>query len=218
MKHADFAAGGRALADALAARDDIDGALVLAIVRGGVPLGLEIAARLALDIDLVVLRALFVRDDGGAVRVVRIAGQLSDRELVDHGAAEAGSVEAGFVADALAALAAREVECRGRQAARPIAGRTVILVDNGMRTGGTMAASIHAARALGAARVIAATPVANVITRDRIAGLADALVCLACPEPFVHVGLWYRKFDVPVDAAIAPQLQSFATANGRASG
>ncbi|MEO8669967.1 MAG: phosphoribosyltransferase family protein [Tahibacter sp.] len=210
-KYTDPRQAGTELADALSGYRGNPATVVLAIVRGGVPVALEVAQQLALPIDTVVLRALFHWPDSSVVRVVRVAGRLAQAELLAFGMPATDSVEYSFVEDAMNALSQRELECRGLRAPRNLDGQTVILVDNGMRTGGTMQASIAAARELGAAKVVAATPVAASQTKERIEALADETVCLQCPEPFIHVGMWYQKFNVPVDGDISDQLQSFDT-------
>jgi len=211
LKFSNPSQAGVALADALAHYRRAPQTIVLAIVRGGVPLGVEVARALDLPLDLIVLRAIFQRPDSSVVRIVRVAGQLAQDELVEFGMPAIGSIESIFLEDAINALLSREVECRGSRPPRSILGQTVILVDNGMRTGGTMQAAIAAVRELGAARVVAATPVGAAQTRVRIAALADETICLNCPEPFIHVGVWYRQFEVPTEREIAAQLQSFDT-------
>ena len=144
------------MADALAAyRTDRD-AIVLAIVRGGVPAGLEVARALDLPLDLLVGRALFKTASGDLLCAVRVAGTL----VVDEAcAALSDAVERAFVDDALSALASREAVCRGARTPARIVGRTVLLVDNGMRTGQTMAAAIRHVRSMNPGRIVAAAPV-----------------------------------------------------------
>ena len=81
-------------------------------------------------------------------------------------------------------------------------GKNVILVDNGIHTGSTMRASIRAVRKLEVGRVVAAIPVADASSRVEIEGEADEVVCLAWPEKFGHVGLWYEEFMRPAEKQI----------------
>jgi putative phosphoribosyl transferase len=176
--------------------------VVLALVRGGVPVAAEVARRLALPLDLVLLRRLRVREDGGAACAVAAAGTvvLDDEVRFPQ---DAASAFAAFVDDATAELAARSELCRGERRPRELADAAVLLVDNGIFTGGTVAAAVRALRKLGAARVDVAVPVCNPERRAGVQRLADTLVCLAEPHPFGHVGLWYARYDVPALEEVA---------------
>jgi putative phosphoribosyl transferase len=201
-KFADLRSGGRALARLL--RDEkTEGAIVLGIVRAGVPVGCEVASALELPLDLVLLRALFQRPSGDPVRAAAVAGTLVLDEELKAGASRAAvSIEERFAAEALAAFGERQMDCRGDRAAVSMEGRTVILVDSGMRTGATMAASIRALRHLAPARIVAAVPVSSRDALLRVEGLPDALIHLATPEPYGHVAMAYGFYDPPREAQI----------------
>jgi predicted phosphoribosyltransferase len=205
VRHADLRSAGRDLAVALEPYNCApDAALVLGIVRGGVPAALEVSIHLQLPLDVICLSAVLQRSTGQPARAVRVAGTpVLDEELL---APAAGSLEAHFVDEALQRLAARERACRGERAPFDVAGRTVFIVDNGIRTGGTMRAAIGAVRRLGAARVIAAVPVAAAAACAAVEEISDLLVCLATPEPFGHVGMFYRRFDVPRETDVRELL------------
>ena len=207
MRHADLRSAGRDLALALEPYAcPPDAGLVLGIVRGGVPAALEVALGLRLPLDLICMSAVLQRATGAAARAVRVAGTaVLEEELT---APAAGSIEARYVDEALERLAARERLCRGERPPFAVAGRTVFLVDNGMRTGGTMQAAVRAVRRLGAARVIAAVPVAAPPACAAVDKVADSLACLATPEPFGHVGMFYRRFEVPGETDIRDLLTS----------
>jgi putative phosphoribosyl transferase len=200
VRYDDLRSAGRELARALADHAGRADAVVLALVRGGVPAAAECAAALALPVDVLLLRGLLQNAAGGPARAVRVAGRLV---LEDEVAAVAPDTPPGrYVADGLEAFARRELLCRGERPPLDLAGRTVLLVDNGMRTGGTMRAAVRAVRRLGAARAVAAVPISSLAARDLLEVEADALVCLATADPFPHVGFFYRRFDVPADSDV----------------
>lgn len=218
MRFDDTRAAGRALAAGLEAYRGRADALVLALARGGVGVGFEVSKQLGLPLDLVCLRRLLVRRDGrGAACVVSVAGaRFLDEEVrtaADANASAGGTPEAGlrhFMEDALADFDARVGDCRGDRPALDLSGRTVILVDNGVCTGSTMLAAVRAVRSRTPARLVAAAPVADAAARAEVASAVEEFVCLATPEPFGHVGLWYADFRRPSDDEIRAVLDSRA--------
>ncbi|MET0621495.1 MAG: phosphoribosyltransferase family protein [Pyrinomonadaceae bacterium] len=216
MRFDDARAAGRALAAGLEGyRGRVD-ALVLALARGGVGVGFEVSKQLGLPLDLVCLRRLLVRRDGvGTACVASVAGVTSlDDEVMTAAAASASAVpttDAGlgyFIEDALAEFDARVRACRGERPALDLAGKTVILVDNGVRTGSTVLAAVRAVRSRKPARLVGAAPVADAEARATVASSVEEFVCLATPEPFGHVGLWYADFRRPSDEEIRAMLDS----------
>jgi putative phosphoribosyl transferase len=115
-----------------------------------------------------------------------------------------------FLTDALDGLARRERECRGARPPVELARKTVLLVDNGVRTGSTMLAAVRAVRAFDPARVVAAAPVASPESVEAVEAATDEFVRLECPHPFGHVGVWYEKFERPDDARIRETLERAA--------
>jgi predicted phosphoribosyltransferase len=103
-------------------------------------------------------------------------------------------------------LERREREYRGDRPPLDMRGRTGILVDDGLATGATMEAAVRSLRALGAGRVVVAVPVASIEARERIAALADEIVCLATPEWFSAVGQWYQNFGQTSDTEVRELL------------
>jgi len=112
-----------------------------------------------------------------------------------------------FIADALEELLRKERVCRNGRAPLDFRQKTILLVDNGIHTGSTVHAAIRALRELGPARVILAIPVAAPESRALIESLADELVCLAWPEPFGHVGMFYRDFTRPDEEQIRTMIR-----------
>ena len=187
---------GRQLGEAVRASVHAGDLIVLGLPRGGVPVAAAVATALGAPLDVLV------------VRKVGVPGQP---ELA-MGAVAAGGVEAR-VAEVLALLpgaarqfnavaererqevARREHAYRGARPPLELAGRTVVLVDDGLATGATMEAAVRACRAGGAARVVVAVPVGAPDSVARLKLLADAVVCIQQPAGFAAVGQWYRAFD-----------------------
>lgn len=188
-------------------------AVVLAVPRGGVPIGAVIARELRLGLDVIVAHKLGAP---GNPEFAIGAATADGTVLVEPWArGEPGVSDAYLKAEADSQIAhAREREAQLRQGRPPIglADRTVIIVDDGIATGATVRAAIKAARAQAARRVVVATPVAARESAQRLAGEADEVIVLATPEPFFAVGLWYRHFDAVDDHEIAQLLADAAAA------
>ncbi len=206
MKFSNLESGGLALLPQLAHFRAAPQTLVLGLVRGGAPAAAVVAAALQLPLDWILMRAVFMDSAGHPERAVMVAGA----RFVDEGVLRPGRplVEQAFVAEALDSLDARDRLVRGERVALSLRGFEVLLVDCGMRTGGTMVSAIRACRALGAARVVVAVPVASKESCERLRPIADAFICLSTPEPFGNVGLWYRPFDVPLDTTVSEMVRS----------
>jgi putative phosphoribosyl transferase len=192
---------GRALAEQLSHYRGAAGLLVLALPRGGVAVGFEVAAALQAPLDVFVVRKLgFPGHEefaigaiaSGGVQVLNetAAGQVSHENL------------ATVVAREQAELQRREALYRGERPPLELAGRTVIVVDDGLATGATMRAALQAVRQRQPARLIAAAPVGARDTCMALRGEADEVVCAATPEPFRAVGLWYRDFPQASDEEV----------------
>lgn len=223
MRFTDPRSAGQSLSAKLEAYRGREDALVLALARGGVAVGLEVAKHLCLPLDLVLIRRLFVpRGPDSPVCAVSVGGALFvDAEAAGRtGAAPDSSSDPArehFIADALGELARRESACRGGRRVSDIAGKTVLLVDNGIRTGSTIRAAVRALRSRAPERIVAAVPVAAAQARAGIEAAADEFICLASPEPFGHVGLWYADFKRPDDEEIRAMLEESESALTRAS-
>jgi putative phosphoribosyl transferase len=195
---------GRRLAERLSTFRDQD-AVVLGLPRGGVPVASEVARLLDAPLDVIVVRKLgvpFQPELGmGAVGEdgVRVLNDDVMR-LARVGADELARVEARERAE----VQARAARFRGDRPRVDLAGRTVIIVDDGIATGGTARAALQVARAHGAARVVLAVPVAPPDTVQELSTDADEIICLETPELFFAIGEWYQDFSqVPDDQVVA---------------
>ena len=198
---------GRQLARALAPHALGGAALVLALPRGGVPVGFAVARALGFALDILMVRKLGLPGHeefamgaigSGGVCVVQPA------ILREFGVSQA-ALEA-VCARELAELERRERVFRGARPAPPVRGRRVILVDDGLATGATMRAAIAVARAASPASVVAAAPVGAPDTCAALTAEVDALVCPLQPALFRAIGRWYRDFGQTTDGEVQELL------------
>lgn len=185
---------------ALARREDV---IVLALPRGGVPIGFEVASALEVRLDVFVVRKLGVP---GHEELAMGAIATGGVRLVNHDVVDALGIPAEVI-DRVAErerieLERREHLYRGSRPMTPLANMTVILVDDGLATGSTMRAAIAAVRQQQPASIVVGVPVGAPSTCQEIARDADEVVCLRSPEPFVAVGLWYRDFSETSDREV----------------
>ncbi|MGZ6826679.1 MAG: phosphoribosyltransferase family protein [Mycobacteriales bacterium] len=202
----DRADAGRRLAERLAAMKGED-AVVLALPRGGVPVAAEVARALGLPLDVVVVRKLGLPFQPevamGAVGEGDVV--VTDDDLVAQ--ARVGARELALVA----ARERREVQRRARlfregRPPVPLAGRTALVVDDGIATGATARAACQVARALGAGRVVVAVPTGAADALRLLAQEADEVVCLDVPPHFLAVGQWYADFRQTSDEEVVALL------------
>jgi putative phosphoribosyl transferase len=207
LRFTDARAAGRALAESLTAYAGREDAVVVAVARGGVALGLEVSMRLGLPLDLVIVRRLLVpRGPADPLCAASVAGApFLDEELPARAARDPAF--ASHLAGALSGLDEQARACRGPRPARDLAGETVLLIDNGVRTGSTLRAAARAVRSASPARVIAAVPVADAASLGTVREAVDDFTCLAAPDPFGHVGVWYADFKRPADDEIRAMLE-----------
>jgi putative phosphoribosyl transferase len=198
---------GRRLADVLERFHD-DEPLVIALPRGGVPVGFEVAKALAAPLDILLVRKLgapFNPEYGigaiaeGGVRFVR----AEDVELIGISDEELDAL----IARESAELERRQRLYRGEREPAPVEGRTVILVDDGIATGGTAIAAGQALKSRGAAKVVLAVPVAPPGTEERLAGEFDEVVCLEQPHGFFGIGQFYVDFGQVGDDEVIRLLE-----------
>jgi putative phosphoribosyl transferase len=178
-------------------REHVSGspAAVLALPRGGVPVGFEVARVLEAPLDVFVVRKLGVPQQPElAMGAIATGGfQLLNEPLIaDLGISRRAIQEVTAREDT--ELAARERKYRAIRAPVEVRGRVVVLVDDGLATGFTMRAAIAANRQRGATRLIVAVPVGAADTCHDLAREVDLLICPLQPAPFLAVGGWYTDF------------------------
>ena len=183
--------------------------VVVGLPRGGVPVAFEVARALDAPLDVIVVRKLGVpvQPELGMGAVGEDGVRVVNDDVVR---------QAGVSSSAIAAVEARErleVERRAQLYRRgrpmvPLAGRTVVVVDDGIATGGTARAALEVARAHGARRVVLAVPVAARESVQELAGVADEVVVLATPVPFYAVGEWYTRFSPTPDDEVVRLLEA----------
>ncbi|MCJ7452734.1 MAG: hypothetical protein MUO39_09720, partial [Steroidobacteraceae bacterium] len=198
---------GRALARALISFNGASDAIVLGLPRGGVPVASEVANALRLPLDVLVVRKLGLPwQPELAMGAIASGGAIvMNEDVLEHAAGRRDLVEQVKRRE-LAELERREREFRGTRPPIAVTGRTAIVVDDGLATGATMEAAVRALRSLGAARVVVAVPVASAEARQRIATLADEIVCLETPRYFSAVGQWYSDFEQTSDSEVSRLL------------
>jgi putative phosphoribosyl transferase len=185
--------------------------LVIALPRGGVPVGFEVARRLRAPLDVLVVRKL------GAPR----NPELGVGAIAEHGSAVFDATTArrvGMTQEALDETVEREMlELRRRvehyregRTPPDLRGRTVIVVDDGLATGLTDLAGVRALRAQGAGRIVVAVPVGAREAVALIAAEADQVVCHTIPDELLGVGRWYRDFSPVSDQEVLDLLRAAA--------
>lgn len=197
------AEAGRLLGRALQAYAHRPDTLVLALPRGGVSVGVEVARRLGVPLDLLLVRRLSPPEREELTLGVVASGGVSvvNKDVVsDHWIGDE-TIEAVAVKARLE-LDRRERCYRGDRPQPEIKGACVIVVDDGATTGATLQAGIAALRQRLPGRIVAGIPVAPPDALARLREVADEVVCLATPEPFFAVGRWYRDFSQPTDTEI----------------
>jgi len=185
-----------------------DDVIVLGIVSAGVPVAVEVAKHLEASLDLVIIRRLLApRGPGSQVVAVNAAGTLVVDDDVGPRPAQPQTPFDYFMEDALNGLARRAQVCRGERPPTELEGKSVLIVDCGIRTGLTMQAAIGAVRTLNPARITAAVPVTSMDGRQVVEALADEFIYLAAPELFGNAGVWYRDFRRLADDSISQLLR-----------
>src|SRR5438477_2087852 len=187
-----------------AGRDDV---IVLGLPRGGVPVAYEVARALRVPLDVFIVRKLGVPGfeelavgaiASGGVRVLNeeVANALPNRDAI---------IEA-VTAKETAELERREREYRDGRPAPELAGKTIILIDDGLATGATMRAAVKALRQRGAAKIVVAVPVGPPETCREFEDEADEVVCASAPEFFQAVGQYYEDFSQTSDDEVRQLL------------
>ena len=198
---------GRELARLLSAYAGRGDVIVLALPRGGVPVASEIARALDAPLDVFLVRKLGVpgHEELAMGAIASGGARVLDPEVVE--AYRISDQEIGRVT----AIERRELDRRERayRGGRPplaLRGRTAILVDDGLATGSSMRAALAALGPLEPARTVVAVPVAPRSTVQDLKNLADEIVCVATPEPFLAVGMFYEDFEQTDDEEVRALL------------
>ena len=221
MKFADRSEAGRRLADKLLHLKNRQ-PLVLALPRGGVAVGFEIAGALDAPLDIVLVRKIGApwQPELALGAVTDGAGHETfiDRDLVANLDVSDVYIEEETARQLEEIERRRKSYCEGRPALE-VAGRTAIVVDDGIATGATMRVALQAVRRRGPARVVLAVPVAPPDTLAALGEVADEAVCLETPIGFGAIGFYYRDFHQMSDSEVTDLLARTPrpTASGAAS-
>ena len=201
---------GRELAAALERYRGTD-SVVLAIPRGGVVVGYEVANALDLELDVVVPRKIGAPDQP-ELAIGAVASWGDHDIILDEQAVRYLSVSQSYiereVAGQLSEIARRLLAYRGTSEPPKIEGRSVILVDDGIATGYTTRAAALALRNLKASQIILAIPVGPPDSLSAIRPYVDEIICLKTPYPFMAVGYWYQDFEQVADGEVIALLKA----------
>ena len=198
---------GRQLAaqlDELRGRNDL---LVLALPRGGVPVGFEVARALGAPLDVFVVRKLGVpgHEELAMGAIATGGARVLNDEVVGRLGISPATLESVAAREA-EEVARRERLYRGDRPPPDVAGRAVVLVDDGLATGATMRAAVAAVREQGPAQIVVAVPTGSAETCRDLRDEADEVACLISPDPFLAVGFWYDDFGQVSDDEVRALL------------
>lgn len=198
---------GQKLASLLLSHKHKPNTIILALPRGGVPVGFELAQTLELPIDVFLVRKLRVP---GQEELAMGAVAINDICVFNKDIIEALQIPQELIHQEIdkqkAIIAVRNQLYRANRPAPDLTGKTVILVDDGIATGATLRAAVNAIKLQTPNQVIIATPVAAVDSCNTLAHEVDEIICLQTPEPFHGVGYWYKDFSEVSDAKVIELL------------
>jgi putative phosphoribosyl transferase len=199
---------GRVLAGTLSEYRGRPDLIVLGLPRGGVPVAFEVAEALRAPLDIYLVRKLGVPGhEELAMGAIASGGvRVLNQDVVRSLRISPEQIDAVTRAEE-AELKRRERAYRGDRPPPDVAGRTVILVDDGLATGSTMHAAVAALRAAGPRELVVAVPTAPPETCAELEAEADRVICAATPEPFYAVGAWYRDFSQTSDEEVRELLR-----------
>ena len=201
---------GRQLARALLAYGARNEVIVLALPRGGVPVGYEVAKALGAELDVLIVRKLGVPHHPElAMGAIASGGAVyMNRFVIENSGLSEWQVKAVRTVEEKE-LARRDKRYRGKRPPPDVRDKTVILVDDGIATGATMHAAVMALRTKKPERIVVAVPVAPNEAVGRFAEDADEFVCLHSPDRFLAVGEFYAVFDQTTDREVHELLMDF---------
>ncbi len=202
---------GRVLAERVKSSVAERNVLVLALPRGGVPVGFEVARALPADFDIFLVRKLGLPgEEELAVGAIASGGvRVLNDDLIRYLRVPSTVIEQ-ITEREQRELERREQLYRDGRAPIPVHDRTVILVDDGLATGASMLAASRALRPRGARRVMVAVPVGAPQTCSELRKEVDEIICVATPHPFGAVGIWYEDFSQTTDDDVRQLLQAAA--------
>lgn len=195
--------------------------VVFGLPRGGVPVAAEVAAKLKAPLDVILVRkigaptqpelAIGAVVDGATPEIVRNEELIRELGIPDEVVREEAQRQLEIIE------ARRKLWVAGREHV-PVRGRTAIIVDDGIATGATVRASLHALKRQGSKRTVVATPVAPMQAVEALRQEADDVVCLETPEYFGAIGFFYLDFSQVSDAEVSRLLDSLSPAGNRKGG
>ena len=218
MPYLDRDRAGRVLGQRIA---DLPGTdpVVLALPRGGVPVGYQVALAIAAPLDVIVVRKLGVPSQSElAMGAIGEGGLVVMDEEVVYAARVGPADISAAEARERAELDRRVRRYRSIRPKVPLPGRTAIIVDDGMATGSTARAACLVARAQRASTVVVATPVASRQATGMLGQVADRVIALQQPEPFYAVGQWYLEFAQTSDEEVLALLAAAPQGGGYGPG
>lgn len=202
LPFADRLEAGRFLADQLSFHKVPPDAVILALPRGGVPVGFAIAERLHLPLDVLIARKLGVPwQPELAMGAISGTVRVLDERLIQELGIDNQGIEM-IVRREQAEIKRREALYRPGRPPLELRGRAVVLVDDGLAMGSTMTAATRYVQTLNPAAVVVAVPIGSRHACERLTREADDVVCLAAPDPFFAVGRWYRDFHQVSDTEV----------------
>jgi predicted phosphoribosyltransferase len=205
-RYPNLRAGGRDLALKLESYRGTPDLVVLGIALGGLLVAHEVATHLDAPLDFVIIRRLLATPEFGSHQsAMSVAGTLLTDDEIKLSDQPSSPIEY-FLAEAIGELDERERTCRRGRPPLALAGKNVLLVDCGIRSGSTMTVAIRGLRKAAPKQIIGAVPVASREGFAIIANLCDELICLAQPEQFINAGYWYRDFRRPGDDEVGDLL------------
>ena len=194
--------------------------VVLALPRGGIPIGLEVSAALNAPLDLILVRKIGTPGQPELAVGAVVDGPRPELVINRDVKRLAGIPDDYIEREKQRQL--REIERRrklwlGERARVPIKGKTALVVDDGIATGATVRAALHAVRRSKPARLILAAPVAPPETVNSLRGDADEIVCLAMPDRFWAISMFYGSFPQVADSEVSAMIKSVAAGHATAS-